>query len=248
MKCPQAEVLHDLVSGDLAESARAEVIAHVRSCAACKSQAQAFLLIYSALHARTATSECPTNEALNAYVAGGLSDAEMNKTRLHLEECARCEAYTELVAAPEESLQEVDEENKQLLQHGYAGEIGRAAAEDALAALMPEKPNLLGLLWDRVSAFIQQLGAEGMAQWPMGTGRREIAGALGFAGAPDPEIMSAAIIMATSLALAHQIEEHHVAAEPAAVRTAIRETATRLGAGKELVSRLSDALSTFLLK
>jgi anti-sigma factor RsiW len=248
MKCPPAEVLHDLVSGDLTDSARMEVIAHVRGCAACKLHAREFLVIYSALHAKIAGTPHPTDEVLVAYVGGRLDPGESQGIRLHLEECARCKAYTELAAAPVEGSRETDGEKDDLLQQGYAGEIGRAAAADALAALMPGNQQLLGLFWERVSTFIQRLGAEGMAQWPIGAGRGEIAGALGFAGVPDPEIMSAAIIMATSLSLAHQIEEHHVAAEPVAVRTAVRETATRLGAGKELVSRLSDVLSTFLLR
>jgi anti-sigma factor RsiW len=248
MKCPQAEVLHDLVSGELKESARAEVLAHLRGCADCKAQVREFLIIYSALQVEVASATCPTNEVLEAYNDGSLSEAEASRIRLHLEECMKCQAYTELTRATGEAPGTADREPAFWIQEGYAGEIGRATAEEALAALLPAQSGLFGLLWERISGLAQRLRSEAVEQWTLRANQGAVAGALGFAGAPDPEVMSAAIIMMTSLALAYQLQEHHIAADAAAVRTAAIVTAGRLGAGRELTTRLSDTLSAILLR
>lgn len=248
MRCPSAETLHDLVTGELADSARMEVLTHVRGCAACKSEVRELLLVYSALHAETVDTVCPTDEALDAYGAGGLSAGETSRIRLHLEECARCQGYIELAEVPATAFGRVNEGEPRLREPGYALEIGRAAAADALAALMPEGGSLFGLLWGRVLSLVEDVRAGRREQTTVRAKQGGIAGALGFTGAPDPETMSAAIIMATALTLAYQLEEHQIPAEPAAVRTAVGEASSQFGAGKELIARLSDTLSTLLLR
>jgi anti-sigma factor RsiW len=248
MKCPQAEVLHDLASGELDEGARMEVLAHVRGCANCKAQIREFLLIYSALQIEVASVTCPTSEALEGYVDGTLSEAEASRIGLHLEECMKCQAYTELARATAEAPGTAGREPAHWLQEGYAGEIGRATAEEALAALMPAQSGLFGPLWERISDLAQRLRTEAVEQWTIRANQGAVTGALGFAGVPDPEVMSAAIVMLTSLALAYQLQEHHIAADAAAVQTAAIETAGRLGAGRELTARLSDMLPAILLR
>lgn len=248
MECPGEELIHDLVSDELEDARRPELIAHVHACPACMRQVRELLLIESAMELDAELSPCPSPATLTAFTAGRLSPIESDRVQAHVDTCEQCLSYLD----PEPSQAQTQAARPDEVAGTFAGagltDVGQAAAGEILDAVLPGRRKLLDLLWARVSHLLQELRGRPLDQWPSLAAAGPAAGALGFSGVPDPETLSTALVLATTLALTDQIAEGTLAPEPVAIQASARQVASQLGAGKELTSRLSEILPVVLLR
>ncbi len=75
------------------------VAQHVAHCPACATEAAEMGTLVSQLSTRLACFDCPTSDAITAYVAGMLPPADRATVERHVQQCSRC---TELVADSQE--------------------------------------------------------------------------------------------------------------------------------------------------
>ena len=95
MTCLDDETMEALVTGFLDEPARAEAVAHVRQCPACRETLQQTLTVYRALDrvfAEETREDCPSGAELARYEAGELDVPEGQRIEAHLKTCVRCAA------------------------------------------------------------------------------------------------------------------------------------------------------------
>ena len=242
MDCPRDDTLHDLVSAELSAAKRADVLDHVRSCDSCKADVRRLLVLYWALQRGTGKEECPPAKLLAGYAREQLAAGEHQQVEKHVAHCARCASYVELVGMSEEERGAATEAAKAEFHEALAEDLGRRVSEQALVKLLPGREELLDLLWERIVALIRDLRTKSRDEWPVLRERQQLAGALGFAGDPDAETRAAVTIIGTMVYTAWAVVSEEVQTKPDALRKLAHGTATRLGAGKQLATRLTDTV------
>jgi len=75
-----------------------------------------------------------------------------------------------------------------------------------------------------------------------------LVGVLGFAETYDPETDAASVIMATTLYVSQLFSDGKIKPHQEDIEVAIKEAATKLGAGKELTKRLIETVPPIILK
>jgi hypothetical protein len=242
MVCPTWEELDDLVSGELPESRRAEMVDHAKTCAKCQEELRALLGVYSALHAEVLDEPCPSLEVLAPFAKQELAISEKTSVERHVARCPHCKLWIEVLLQSPLALMDDIAPNEV-----SSVDTKRALVYEMLDRLMPGRENLIATLWDRVQGMVNKLQELPMEQWPSFRGPATLSGALGFIGAPDHEMVSAAIILATGMATFDRAARGEVVLEQAGIKTAAQDIAQRFGAGRELTARLGEAASTVLL-
>jgi len=243
MDCLSEEMLQDLVDGELPDSAAAEVVAHIRSCDRCRREFTEILALYEGLRLTVAKDACPSQTTLKAYSQEALAAETMATVRKHLEFCSECRSYVWLLTASEPELANWQTQEEQAHRQYEATSVGRDAAREALASVLPAGLELLDRLWDCACAFSRDLRAQ---TWPPLVTSAQLTGALGFAGSTVPEQTATAIILVSILYVTDQIAAKEISTSHEELAPAVRAAARTFGAGKELQKRLVEAVPPIL--
>ena len=248
MDCLRIEVLHDLVDGELGESEAAQAIAHIKSCRKCGQEFAEILAIYEGLRAVVAEDVCPPRTTLEAYADDTLAADTKAAVKQHIEFCSACRYHVWLCTASESELAQCQAEEEQAHRQYEAQTLGREAAREALANLLPVGLEFWDRMWDSARQLVLDLRAKAPEQWPTFGTPGQLAGAIGFAGDSDPETTATSIILVTTLLVAQRIVEGEIEAKTDPIGAAVREAAQALGAGKELRKRLVETVPPILLR
>ena len=93
MNCPDKQLLHDLVDGELEKDQQSEVKGHIRLCSICKEQFLQILNVYNALNETVDNSPCPSLDILEKHANNSLAKDHADKVQEHIDFCSRCESY-----------------------------------------------------------------------------------------------------------------------------------------------------------
>jgi hypothetical protein len=170
----------------------------------------------------------------------------MAGVRKHLEFCSECRSYVWLLTASESELATWQAQEEQAHRQYEATSVGRDAAREVLASLLPTGLEFLDRLWDAACTLVRDLRGKETAQWPRLGASAQLTGALGFVGPTDPEVTATAIILVSTLRVADQIATKEMDTAPAEIATAVRAAARSFGAGKELQKRLVEMVPPIL--
>lgn len=248
MACLQKEVLEDLVDGELGERETAQAVAHIKSCDKCRREFSTILALWEGLRAAVARDACPPGTVLKEYAENALRAERRAAIQEHIDFCNACRTTVWVLTASEAQLTEWQAQEERAYRQERARTVGCEAAREALAGLLPIGLEFLDRVLDSAWRLALDLKARTAAQWPKFGAAGQLAGALGFAGAPGPEVTATSIILVTALLVAQKITDGDIEATAEAVTTAVREAALTLGAGKELRQRLVEKVPPLLLR
>ena len=238
MKCLSEATLDALASGELSADERAKALQHVADCESCRSELRELLQLYRALQTGIDAETCPDDGLLASFADGNLAGESQTTIEEHLARCARCSTLVAVFSATKDEM----EREKESFDQAVVEARSRHVAGDVLGQLLPAQTRLLDQLWSPVAALVSQMRSKEPTQWPKFRSRGELAGALGFAGSPEPEVVAAASILATVLWTVWAMADGRVEARPPALATFTLEAAKRFGSGRQLAARLSRIL------
>lgn len=248
MDCPDKEVIQDFVDGDLSESTVKQLMTHIRSCDACKTELRQLYTLHSALNRIVDKDKCPLLDELEKYADKSCSDEQTGKITEHIDFCSRCRSYVWAFQASEEELADWQAQEELDFKEFEAKELGYNTAKETLQKLLPNKIDLLEKGWGSILSLVLDLKDRAMESWPSFDQRAQLVGVLGFAETYDPETDAASVIMATTLYVSQLVSDGQVKPYKKDIEVAIEEVATKLGAGKELRKRLIETVPPIILK
>lgn len=247
MKCPDKELLQDLVDGELSESKIPHVVEHIRSCGHCKTEFTEIFAVHNALTEIVTEDTCPSIEDLDAYAQQKLALDQIDTVKQHAELCGRCRSYLWLFQASEAELESWQADEQAAFEEFKAKKLGYEPAREILGKLLPTGMNMFDQLWQSVLVFVADLKDNAVEQLPSFTTPVQLAGVLGFSET-EPETTATSIILATTLYVSQQISDGSIKAGPSEIETAIQKAAIQFGAGKELQKRIAEIAPEILLK
>jgi hypothetical protein len=247
MNCPDKQILQDLVDDELDNNKAAQVTKHIRSCNKCKREFGEILHIYRGLREVVGEAECPSKDTLEKYAKNALSKAVMNDIKEHLELCVSCSSFIHLLTASEAELARWQAEEERSYQEFRDKYLGYEASKQALGKLLPKKLEVFDKIWNSVLKLALDLRTKAVEQWPTFVAPEQLAGALGFSDASDPETSASSIILVTTLLVAQQIADGELEKTSKEIERAVQIAANRLGAGKELQKKLIETVPEILL-
>lgn len=246
MDCLSEKVLQDLVDGELSDDAVVQAIEHIRSCDRCRREFGDILAVYEGVKLVVAEDTCPSKATLLAYTQDALSRATMATVKSHVEFCSECRSSVWLLTASESELAKWRAEEESADRECAAKSLGRDAAREAIASLLPNGLQYVDRLWDSACTLVRNLRAnETKSRRQFGTSG-QLTGALGFSGAADPEIAATAIIVISTLLVTERISDQEIGTSLDEIAVAIREAARTFGAGKESEKRLVETVPPIL--
>lgn len=248
MDCLSEEILQDLIDGELRGSAATQAIEHIRSCDRCRKEFTEILALCEGLGQVVAEDPCPSKATLQAYIKDELSGEAMAIVRSHMESCSECRSYVWLLTASESELAKWHAEEERAHREYEAKSMGRNAARETLANLLPVGLEIVDRLWDSVCTLVQDLRNRPTGRWPQFKTSDQLTGALGFAGPADPEKTATAVILLSTLFVGERISGGEIGTSMDEIAAAVREAAQAFGAGKELHKRLIETVPPILQK
>jgi len=246
MDCLSEELLQDLVDGELRDSAATQAIEHIRSCDRCRKEFAEILSLYEGLRSVVAKDACPSKTTLEAYARDALSRETMATVKKHMAFCSECRSYVWLLTASESELAKWRAEEEHAHRQYEATSLGREAAREALAILLPVGLEILDRMWDSACTLVLNLRAKAAEPWPPFGTSGQLTGALGFAGLTDPEGTATAVILISTLFVAERIAGDEIGTSMQEIAAAVHEAARTFGAGKELQKRLVETVPPIL--
>ena len=247
MDCPSKEIMQDFIDDELSAEQSRPIIEHIRSCDACKMELRAILAVHQILDQAVSADMCPSLDILENYAACTADEKDGAITE-HIEFCHSCRSYVWAFAASPAELAAWQKQEQQAFHEFEAQELGYDVAQEALRRLMPAKIDLLEKIWQSTLAFILDLKDKAIESWPTFDSGTHLVGALGFAEDYDPENDAASVILATTLYISQAVTDGQVKPCQQDIETAIKEVATKLGAGKELQKRLVETVPPLILR
>lgn len=247
MNCPSKEVMQDFIDGELPEAENQKIAEHIRSCDTCKTELQEILSLHNTINQVVSEDECPSYDLLESYANTGANE-KIGKIKEHINLCSRCRFYVWALQATEADLADWQGQEEKAYKEFCIKDAGFNAVKDALQKLLPAKINLLEKGWESILSFVLDLKDKAMESWPSFDQRAQLVGALGFAETYDPETDAASVIMATTLYVSQLVSDGQIKPHQEDIEAAIEETATKLGAGKELRKRLIETVPPIILK
>lgn len=248
MDCLKKELLEDLIDGELDESQAIQAMAHIRSCKQCQHEFVEMLALYEGLRAVVAEDACPTKATLESYADNALTAGEMMAVKEHLEFCSTCRFHVWLCTASEAELARWQTDEERAHRRHQAMNWGREAVHEVLSCLLPAGLGFWDRMWDSAHQLVEDLRAKAPNDWPTLGAPEHLAGAIGFAGTPDPKVTATSIILVTTLFVAQRITDGEIEAKLGTIATAVDEAGQAFGAGKELRKRLVETVPPILLK
>lgn len=248
MDCPDKQILQDLIDDELDNDQAAQVVVHIRSCNKCKREFGEILWIYKGLKEVVGEVECPSKDTLERYAKNALSEATMNDIKKHIDLCVSCSSFVHLLTASEAELARWQAEEERSYQEFADKNLGYQAAKEVLGKLLPGRFEFLDEIWNSVLKLALDLRTKAVEQWPKFGTPEQLAGALGFSDASDPESSASSIILVTTLLIAQQIADGELEGSSEEIKSAVRTAAKRLGAGNELQKKLIETVPEILLR
>jgi anti-sigma factor RsiW len=238
MPCPKDEKIEAYLGGELDAQETADLLKHLKTCARCRKSAQQLISLRRALGAVVAEPPCPSKEEVLAYVQGSVTSSQKAALEEHLKGCLECRMTIA-------DLRKVAETLSMTAQTDLA-ERAREAVRAIVIEVMPDPGKRFDRLWEHGEFIVAGL-LSGEGRWNAGVVRQQVAGALG-AGAAEPASVMALIAILTGLAVVREMTSGKVPRDEASVRAAVRRHAQNLGAGRGLLTKLSEELPGTLLK
>lgn len=245
MNCPDKETMQDFIDNELPESESQPIIEHIRSCETCKTELREIITVQNVLSHIVAEDKCPSLDALEAYARAAEKSASITE---HIEFCHRCRTYAWALGASEQELAAWQKKEEQELSEFTAKDLGFNTAKETLEKLLPAKTDMLEKAWQSVLDFVLDLKDKAIDSWPSFDQRTQLVGVLGFAETSDPETDAASVIMATTLYVSQLVSDGDIKPSIEKIEAAIKDVATKLGAGKELQKRLIETVPPIILK
>lgn len=248
MNCPDKETMQDFVDGELSDAKIPSIIGHIRSCDTCKTELRELYTLHNALNQIVDKDKCPSLDALEKYADNSYSNEQTSEIAEHIDFCSRCRSYVWAFQASEEELANWQTQEELAYKEFEAKELGYNAAKETLCKLLPGKIDLVDKIWQSALSFVLDIRDKAIENWPSFNQETRLVGVLGFSDASDPETDAASIIMATSLYVSQAVSDGDIEPSTKDIEAAIREVASKLGAGKELQKRLIETVPPLVLK
>ena len=248
MNCPNKETMQDFIDGELPEVKSQQIAEHIRSCDTCKTELQEILSLQNILNEVVSEDKCPSYDFLEDYSNGTCDSSKVTETREHIDLCSRCRFYVWMLQASEAELADWQVQEKKAYREFCEKDLGFAAVKNTLQKLLPSKVNLLEKGWESILSLVLDLKDKAMESWPSFNQRAQLVGVLGFSEAYDPQTEAALVIMATTLYVSQLVSDGQIKPKQEEIEVAIQETATKLGAGKELRKRLLETVPSIIIK
>ena len=247
MNCPDKQLLQELVDSELEKGLASEVMGHIKSCSKCKDDFRQILTVYNALSETVDESPCPSSDALEKCVQKMLSTDEANKIQEHIDFCSRCDSYVWLFSASETELADWQAKEELAYRKFRSKNLGYDVAKETLKKLLPGKIEIFDKVWGSILSLVLDLKDKAAEQWPSFSSPGQLVGALGFSEMTDPESTATSIILATTLLVSQEIADGQIETTPQAIEAAVKETAAKFGAGRELQKRLIEIVPKIIL-
>jgi anti-sigma factor RsiW len=244
MDCINDEIIQQLLDGELSDAQKQTIMVHVKTCKTCKARLQQAIELQRDLSAVISDETCPSDKQLEAFAANKLEASEKAQVEEHILLCPRCDDYVELCQMSREELLAAEETQKAFFRRALAEDRARSVVKAVIKKLMPKESldAVFGQLWDRAVDAFEKICDKGLEKLPqLGTGG-ELAGALGFSGAADPQMFASAIITLTTLATVYKADLLNESGNRNKIKELAGSFAEQLGAGKELKTRLMQTL------
>lgn len=245
MDCSDKEAMQDFIDGELPKAETRTIAEHIRSCETCKTELQEILSLHKILDQVVSEDKCPSFDLLESYVNNTCQDGKIEE---HIDLCSRCRFYVWTLQATEADLANWQVQDEKAYKEFRESDPGFATVKDTLRKLLPAKIDLLEKGWESILSFVLNLKDMSLDNWPSFNQETQLVGVLGFAETSDPETDAASVIMATTLYVSQLVSDGQVKPEQEDIEAAIKEAATKLGAGKELRKRLIETVPPIILK
>jgi len=247
MNCPSKEIMQDFIDGELPRAEIQTIAGHIRSCETCKKEFQEILSLHNVLNQVVSEDKCPSYDELENYVNNTLENNKIGEIKEHIDLCGRCRSYVWLLGASEEDLVNWQAQDEIAYKEFCEKDLGFAAVKNTLQKLLPAKSDLLEKGWESILSFVLDLKDKAMENWPSFNQQSQLVGVLGFDETYDPETDAASVIMVTTLYVSQLVSDGQVKPHQEDIEAAVKETAAKLGAGKELCKRLIETVPPIIL-
>lgn len=247
MDCPGKEIMQDFIDGELPETEIQTIAGHIRSCGTCKTEFQVILSLQNVLNQVVSEDKCPSYDFLESY-ANNTCESSKIEIKEHIDLCSRCRFYVWALRASEANLADWQTQDEEAYKEFCARDLGFNTVKETLQKLLPAKIDLLEKGWESILSFVLNLKDKAMESWPSFDQRAQLVGVLGFTETSDPETDAASVIMTTTLYVSQLVSDGQIKPDLEEIEAAIKETAIKLGAGKELRKRLIETVPPLILK
>lgn len=245
MDCLSKETLQDYIDGELSQEQSRTIEKHIQGCEACKTELSEMLSFHSVINQVVSEDDCPSLDTLQDYATSGCEDEKITK---HIEFCDRCRSYAWTFQASEDELIKRQQQEELAYQEFKGKELGCDAAKETLIKLLPSRIDVFERGWQSFLKFVLDLKTKAIDNWPVFDGDAQLVGVLGFDDANDPETDAASIILITTLYISQLVADGEIKPDQNSLKTAVKEAAEKLGAGKELQKRLVETVPPLVLK
>jgi hypothetical protein len=249
MNCIDDEIIQQLLDGELSEAQKQTIMRHIKTCDACKASLREAIELHRSLDAVISQIPCPSEQMLEAFAAKTLDALGQSQISQHIVLCPRCDYYVRLCQMSAEEVLAAEEKEKAFFRIALAEDQARSVAKATIEKLMPKEVanTIFSGLWDCAVDAFEKMCDKGLDKLPRLSGSGELAGALGFSGAVDPQWLASAIITLTTLATIHQAAMLNVSNNRDRIKGLASSFAEQLGAGKELKARILQTLPALVV-
>ena len=248
MDCPNKETMQDFIDGELPKAEVQTIAEHIQSCETCKTELQEILSLHNVLNQVVSEDKCPSYDELENYANNTFENNKISKIREHIDLCSRCRFYAWALRASEADLVDWRTQDEIAYKEFCEKDLGFAAVKNTLQKLLPAQNDLLEKGWESILSFVLELRDKAMESWPSFNQKTPLVGVLGFAETYNPETDAASVIMATTLYVSQLVSDGQIKPQQEDIEAAIKETAAKLGAGRELCKRLIETVPPIILK
>ncbi|MCK5000308.1 MAG: zf-HC2 domain-containing protein [Anaerohalosphaera sp.] len=240
--------MQDFIDGELQKAETQTVAEHIRSCGACKTELQEILALHSILNQVVSQDKCPPYDELESFVNNTCDSSKISEIKEHIDLCSRCRFYVWALGATEADLADWQAKDEMAYKEFCETDLGFSTVKNTLQKLLPSKIDLLEKAWESVLSLVLDLKYKALGNWPSFNQQTQLVGVLGFAEISDPQTDAASIIMATTLYVSQAVTDGDIKATTEDIEVAIKEVASKLGAGKQLQQRLIETVPPIILK
>lgn len=248
MNCLDKETMQDFIDGELPEVEVQAIAEHIQSCSNCKTELREILSLQNILNQVVSEDKCPSYDFLESYSNNTCDSSKISETKEHIGLCSRCRFYVWTLQATETDLANWQAQDEIAYKEFCEKDLGFATVKSTLQKLLPAKIDLLEKGWESILSLVLDLKDKAMESWPSFDQRSQLVGVLGFAETYDPETDAASVIMVTTLYVSQLVSDGQVKPQQKDIEDAVKEAATKLGAGKELQKRLIETVPPIILK
>jgi len=245
MACLSHSNFEGLIDGELTPAQRDEIMEHLRSCPACQEELRHMLRLHQALEAVVTADPCPSLATLDRYYQKLLSPQEVHRIEEHLELCASCKFYVQLLGASPAAIEAWQKQERLDYLAYETNRLGQKVADKLVGQLLPGKENLLTQIWEVLVDQLRHWRSDNWDKLGSLSSPGQAAGVLGFSET-DPELAAVVVMAGTTLVIVQDILEQKLAGKTPEMVPVVRQISHKFGAGRELQERLAENLPPLL--